>query len=154
MKFKFIWIGRTKSAYLSQGINDYVNRLKHYAQIEIKEIKPKNKSSEISTLKERETQLLEKNLITGEYHIALDEKGKLFSTEALAKFLAELPKRGHKTITFFIGGPFGLEPKFLRKTDLVLSLSPLTFTHEMARIILLEQLYRVLTIWQGEKYHK
>jgi len=151
MKFKFIWIG-TKSAYLSQGINDYVNRLKHYAQIEIKEIKPKNKSSEISTLKE--TQRLEKSLTTGEYHIALDEKGKLFSTEALAKFLAELPKRGHKTITFFIGGPFGLEPKFLRKVDFVLSLSPLTFTHEMARIILLEQLYRVLTIWQGEKYHK
>jgi 23S rRNA (pseudouridine1915-N3)-methyltransferase len=155
MKFRFVWIGRTKSPYLLKGIADYLDRLKHYVQIELKEIKPeKAKSSEIIILKGKEAQHLQESFRIGEYRIALDEKGKLFSTEILAKFLAELPKRGYKTVTFFIGGPFGLDTKFLEKVDFVLSLSPLTFTHEMTRLILLEQLYRVVSIWQGEEYHK
>jgi len=155
MKFKFIWTGRTKTGYLIEGINDYLERIERYVQVEVKEIKEeKIKYFDRATIQIKEARRIEGFIKSGEYLVALDESGKLFSTKALADWLAKIPKQGYKTITFLLGGPLGLAPNLVKKADLTLALSPLTFTHEMARLILTEQLYRILTIWRGEGYHK
>ncbi|MDL1971130.1 MAG: 23S rRNA (pseudouridine(1915)-N(3))-methyltransferase RlmH [Candidatus Desulfofervidaceae bacterium] len=155
MKFKFIWTGRTRTGYLVSGINDYLKRIKRYVQVEVKEIKDeKIKHMDKTAIQIKEAKRIKQIIKPGEYVIALDEKGKLFNTETMADWLFQVSKRGYKTVTFLIGGPLGMAPDLIEKADLNLSLSPLTFTHEMARLILTEQLYRILTIWHGEGYHK
>jgi len=155
MKFKFIWVGRTRTAYLAEGIEDYLKRIKRYVQVEVKEVKEeKIKNMPEAITKAKEAERIKTVFKTGEFLIALDERGKQFSTTSLAHFLKKLPQRGYKTLTFFLGGPLGLPPELLKHAHLCLSLSSFTLTHEMARLVLLEQLYRVLTIWHGEEYHK
>lgn len=155
MKFKFIWTGRTRTNYLASGIEEYLKRIKHYVQVEVREIKEeKIKHLDKTTIQMKEAKRIEGAIKPGEYVVALDERGRLFSTQAMADWLSQIPKQGYKTITFLLGGPLGLAPDLVKKANLNLSLSPLTFTHEMARLILTEQLYRILTIWHGEDYHK
>ena len=155
MKFKFIWEGRTRTGYLAEGIEDYLKRIKRYVQVEVKEVKEeKIKNIPVAALKAREAERIKTAFKRGEFLIALDERGRQFSTTSLAHFLKKLPAQGYKTLTFFLGGPLGLTPELLKQAHLCLSLSSLTLTHEMARLVLLEQLYRILTIWHGERYHK
>ncbi len=155
MKFKFIWVGRTRADYLAEGIEDYLRRIKRYVQVEVKEVKEeKIKNMPEAIIKAKEAERIKMAFKTGEFLIALDERGRQFSTPSLARFLKKLPAQGYKTLTFFLGGPLGLSPELLKQAHLCLSLSSLTLTHEMARLVLLEQLYRVLTIWHGEEYHK
>ena len=155
MRFELFFLGKTKEKYLAEGIEDYAKRLSHYIKVEIKTVKDsKQKKGEPGNLQiERESETLLKNAQTS-YLVCLDRIGKQLDSIALAKQIGRWEMQGLKKISFVIGGPLGLSKTILKKADLLLSLSPMTFTHDMTRLLLLEQLYRAFTIKAGEKYHK
>ena len=155
MRLELLFLGKTKETYLAAGIDDYAKRLSHYLKLEIKTVKEgKIKKGEPENLlieKESETLM---QYVQGSFLVCLDRTGKKMDSLALAAQMERWEMQGFKKISFVIGGPLGLSPAILIKADLVLSLSPMTFTHEMTRLLLLEQLYRACTIKAGEKYHK
>ena len=155
MRFEFLFLGKTKEAYLAAGIEDFAKRLARYLKIEIKTVKEGRikKGEPENFLIEKESKNLMQNA-QGSYLVCLDRTGKQMDSLALAAQLERWEMQGPKKISFVIGGPLGLSATILNKSDLVLSLSPMTFTHEMTRLLLLEQLYRACTIKAGEKYHK
>lgn len=155
MKLEILLLNKTKEAYLQQGISDYQKRLKRFTPVELVEIKVKKLSTRSNTeIRAYESSLLDRRVTRGSYRIALDSRGKQISSETFASFLMELEQRAVQTVSFIIGGPFGLDNEQLRKADTVLSLSAMTYTHDMTRLILLEQLYRAFTIKAGTNYHK
>ncbi len=155
LRFELLFLGKTREAYLAAGIEDYAGRLAHYVQTEIKTVKEKKiRKGEPENLQiEKESKTLLQN-VQGSFLVCLDRTGKQLDSLGLAAHLERWEMQGQKKISFVIGGPLGLSPSILKKADLVLSFSPMTFTHEMARLLLLEQLYRACTIKAGEKYHK
>lgn len=155
MLIEVLFLGKTKEDFISAGIEEYLSRLRHYTQIKIRTLKVKGcKNSNEMVLKEQESALLLDNIPAGAYIVALDSRGQLLTSEELAKLVERWEQQGLRKISFIIGGPLGLTQGALRKADLSLSLSPMTFTHDMTRMLLLEQLYRAYTIKAGEKYHK
>jgi 23S rRNA (pseudouridine1915-N3)-methyltransferase len=156
MKIKIIVVGKTKETFLQQGEKEFQQRLARYCQLEwiiVKEEKiVSNKPEQNIKLKEAE-RILNK-ISKGSLDIALDRTGEQLTSEELAEFLRQKMNEGYGQITFIIGGTLGLEEKILKSATKVLSLSQMTFTHEMTRLILLEQLYRAFTILKSEKYHK
>ena len=155
MKLELPFLGRTKARYIQEGINDFYTRLSHYVHVEIKEIKTKNVGTRNKNkILASESKLLEKCITPGSYRVALDCRGQMLSSEQLSEHLADLENRGMKNVIFIIGGPLGLAEEQLERADFVFSLSHLTFPHDMARLFLLEQLYRAYTIKAREQYHK
>ena len=138
--YKIIAIGKTKKKWVQEGIEMYLNRLPGLKVIEIKD---STKTKEEYSIKE----ILKRN----EALITLNEKGSSFTSIQLAKKLLNSP---NQNITFLIGGATGISPSINSSASWQLSLSPLTFPHEIARLLLLEQLYRANTIVQGGPYHK
>ena len=155
MRFEFLFLGKTKEAYLAAGIADYAKRLARYIATDIKTLKEKKikKGESENVLLEENSEILLQNA-QGSYLVCLDRTGTQMDSLELAAQVERWEMQGQKKITFIIGGPLGLSPAILKKADLILSFSPMTFTHEMTRLILLEQLYRAFTIKAGEKYHK
>ena len=155
MRLEFLFLGKTKESYLAAGITDYAKRLSRYLKIEIRIIKEgrAKKGEPDNFLIEKESDKLLQNT-QGSYLVCLDRTGKQMDSLALAKQMARWEMQGIKKISFVIGGHLGLSKTILKKSDLVLSFSPMTFTHEMTRLLMLEQLYRACTINAGEKYHK
>ena len=155
MRLEFLFLGKTKESYLAAGITDYAKRLSRYLKIEIRIIKEgrAKKGEPDYFLIEKESEKLLQNT-QGSYLVCLDRMGKQMDSLALAKQMARWEMQGIKKISFVIGGHLGLSKTILKKSDLVLSFSPMTFTHEMTRLLMLEQLYRACTINAGEKYHK
>ena len=155
MRFEFLFLGKTKEAYLAAGIADYAKRLARYIATDIKILKEKKikKGESENVLLEKNSEILLQNA-QGSYLVCLDRTGTQMDSLELAAQVERWEMQGQKKITFIIGGPLGLSPAILKKADLILSFSPMTFTHEMTRLILLEQLYRAFTIKAGEKYHK
>ncbi|HHM24292.1 MAG TPA: 23S rRNA (pseudouridine(1915)-N(3))-methyltransferase RlmH [Bacteroidetes bacterium] len=156
LTFKIIVIGRLKHRYLQEGVQDFLKRIRPFAHLEIVELRglPHSEKWPAEELKAREGALLLKEWKSDAYRIALDPRGKLLSTEEWAEFFRRLPEEGKRAVAFCIGGELGLSQEVLEAADAVWSLSPLTFTHDMTRLILLEQLYRVMTILAGQRYHK
>ena len=156
LHIKILVIGKTKHSYLQSGIHDYLNRLKHYAHVEVIEIRPKGRSKKLSDeeIKRQESELFSARLDSSDYLIALDRKGKMFDSREMAIALQKHAERNPKPIAFLIGGELGLASSLVDRADEVWSLSKLTFSHDMMRLILLEQLYRASTILAGEKYHR
>lgn len=155
LRFEFLFLGKTKESYLAAGIADYARRLTHYvpADIRILKVKKAKKGDSETVQVEKESEFLLQNA-PDSYIVCLDRTGRLIDSIELARRLESWEMQGQKKITFIIGGPLGLSAKILAKADLVLSLSPMTFTHDLTRLLLLEQLYRACTIKAGEKYHK
>jgi 23S rRNA (pseudouridine1915-N3)-methyltransferase len=155
LRLELLFLGKTKETYLAAGIDDYAKRLSHYIKFEIKTVKEGRgrKGEPEKLLIEKESANLLQS-VQGDYLVCLDRTGKQIDSLALAKQLERWEMHGPQKISFVIGGPLGLSPTILKKADLVLSLSPMTFTHDMTRLLLLEQLYRACTIKAGEKYHK
>ncbi len=155
MRLELLFLGKTKEAYLATGIEDFAKRLSRYLKVEIKTVKEgKIKKGEPENfLIEKESEKLMQG-VQGSYLVCLDRTGKQMDSLALAAQVERWEMQGVKKISFVIGGPLGLSTTILNKSNLVLSLSPMTFTHEMTRLLLLEQLYRACTIKAGEKYHK
>lgn len=147
-------MGKLKESYWREAEAEYLKRLGPFAKIEIIELpelsfKPKDDTEKIKT---KEGESIIKQIKDGEFVIALDERGKEKNSEELAHFLEETGQRG-QTIAFIIGGPLGLSGELLARTNLQLSFSQLTFTHQMIRVILLEQIYRSGSILMGKVYH-
>ena len=155
MKFVFIFLGKTKERYLHQAIQDYAKRLQRYVPVEIKVIKAKHAKNDADhVIMATEAEQLSKHTSQSSFMVTLDPAGKIFSSEEVADLIVSWENRGIQEITFLIGGYLGLDKKILALADLHWSLSRLTFTHEMTRFIVLEQLYRACSIKCGHNYHK
>jgi len=152
MKHELIFLGKTKDNFIAQGIENYVMRLKHYSQIAIKTLKEKRAGGQAN--KEEEGRQLLDAVPAGWLKVALDSRGRQYTSENFAELISGWEQRGVKGVCYLIGGPTGLSPEVVDGADVCLSLSKMTFTHDMVRMLLLEQLYRAYTIKGGEKYHK
>lgn len=156
VKIRVIAAGKTKEDWIKQAILHYLKLLKRYAEVELVEIKTDKVTASLSTkfVLEKEAKKILVLLRSSDLNILLDVKGKCKSSEEFAGFFKSNLKQGYNEFTFILGGPLGVSPKIRETCPVKLSLSPMTFTHEMSRIILLEQIYRAFSILQGTKYHK
>ena len=155
MKIKFIVIGKTNSDFLISGEKEFTNRLKHYCRFEeiiISEVKNGGKLTK-EELKNKEGKLILNKLNSNEEIILLDNNGESYSSKGLAKFIHQKMLTSTKPIVFIVGGAYGFSKEVYSKANSQLSLSKMTFSHQMVRIIFKEQLYRAFTIIRGEKYH-
>ena len=155
MKIKLICIGKTGKDFLIAGEQEYLNRLKHYVSVERIEMPDiKNaKSLSIDQIKELEGKEILSKLQSGDQLILLDENGKLFSSTEFADFLQQKFNQGGKGLIFVIGGAYGFSSEVYEKSIFKISLSKMTFSHQMIRMIFFEQVYRAMTILKGEPYH-
>ncbi len=156
MKIRIIVVDRTRAVFLREGEAFYLARLRNYGQVEWVETKPARitKGRPEADILEEEARGIEKRLIPEDHVVALDRSGRQCGSERFAAWLDGLAGRGVRVVSFVIGGPLGLSSRILGQAKELVSLSKFTLTHEMSRLILLEQLYRAYTILRGEKYHK
>ena len=159
MKVKIYAIGHLKEAYLKQGIQEYLERLKPYAQVEIIEVNDESivnnpSQKEIEMAKEKECQRVIKLLKNDEYLIGLDLVKKQPTSPEFAKYLEDKFVLGGSNISFVIGGSYGLSDELKNRCQDRIGLSNMTFLHQMTRLILLEQIYRAFKINRNEVYHK
>lgn len=155
MKITLLVIGKTDSKYLTDGINEYVRRLNHYIKFEIEVIPDikKNKNLSIELQKSQEGELILSRNQTGKELHLFDEKGEIFSSREFAFFLEKKMASGLKELVFIIGGPYGFSQRVYETAKTKISLSKLTFSHQMVRLMCVEQIYRAFTILNGEPYH-
>ena len=152
-KLTVLAVGKIKDRNVSALCAEYCKRLARYARIEVAEVRDV-RDADADRARAREAEALAKKLGTSATVVALTREGRGMSSTDLASWLEAQANAGRSRVTFCIGGPSGLAPSLLKRARLQLSLSQMTFTHEMARAILLEQLYRAMTIRQGEPYHR
>tara|TARA_Y100001954_G_scaffold82348_1_gene90495 strand:- start:22 stop:495 length:474 start_codon:yes stop_codon:yes gene_type:complete len=155
MKIKLIVVGKTNAEYLLEGEKEYERRLKHYTKFEeiiITDVKQAGKLSE-SEHKKKEGQLILAKLENSDHVILLDDKGKSYSSVEFANFLQQKMNSSLKSLVFVVGGAFGFSDELYQRAYSKLSLSKMTFSHQMVRLIFKEQLYRGFSILRGEKYH-
>ncbi|MDD4352101.1 MAG: 23S rRNA (pseudouridine(1915)-N(3))-methyltransferase RlmH [Candidatus Gracilibacteria bacterium] len=152
LKITILQIGKTKTSYLTEGEEEFKKRLQAFCQLEVKVLKDVKSKSPPEQIEATGSAILE-NLPGNSYLIVLDERGQEFTSQVFAQKLNSLGSQGHSHLTFVIGGPYGLDQRVKAKANLLLACSKFTFTHEMVRMILLEQLYRAFTISTGKKYH-
>ena len=158
MKLTIVCAGRIKEKYLSAGIAEFMKRLRPFAQVEIREIHEEKMPDEPSAAEKeqvlhKEGEKLLKLVPAGSYLFVLDVYGAEMASEQLAEKIDQLGIQGRSNITFLIGGAFGLSKEVRAAADERLSFSQLTFTHQMVRLLLVEQIYRAFKINRGEKYH-
>jgi 23S rRNA (pseudouridine1915-N3)-methyltransferase len=155
LNLTLLTVGRLREPSLARLCEDYAARISRYGHdLRVEEIKEEPGGRESALIVQREAERLRARLPKGAYTVALDPAGEEIDSPGLAKRLDRLGLQGISRIAFLVGGPLGLEQSLAASCDWRLSLSRLTFTHEMARMILLEQLYRACTIQRGEPYHK
>jgi 23S rRNA (pseudouridine1915-N3)-methyltransferase len=156
VKIKVISVGKTKENWIKEGISHYQKLLKRYAELQLVEVKEEKitKSRDPEDVLGAEAQRILKHLDTTGLSIALDCKGGELSSEEFAGWLGEKLSLGQGEFTFVLGGALGLSRKVQRACSFRLSLSRMTFTHEMSLVILLEQIYRAFSILKGTEYHK
>ena len=155
MKIKIIAIGRIKARGFQLAQADYLQRLQRYTKIELTELKDvPTHNRTVAHIQEDESRTILNALPDDAFWVVLDRRGEALSSEAFAAFLERLANERTKTVAFAIGGPHGFSDLLRIRADRLLSLSAMTFPHELARVMLLEQLYRAFTILKGEKYHK
>lgn len=155
MKIRLLVVGKTDQPFVKEGFMEYEKRLKHYIQFEtVVVLSPKNAASLSSPeVKNRESELLIKSITPTEFVVLLDESGKEFPSAGFANFLNQRFTSGIKILTFVIGGAFGVDDQMKKRANQTLALSKMTFSHQMVRLIFIEQLYRALTILNNESYH-
>lgn len=156
MKIVLLYTGQTQKKYMEGAISDYVGRIKHYVPFESEEISIPKKNQKIAAKNEvvkAEENGFMKHIRDDDYVILLDEKGKSFRSVEFAEYLQKIFLRGQKRMVFVIGGAWGVGKTVKARADLMVSLSKMTFSHQIVRIIFLEQLYRALTILKNEPYH-
>ena len=154
MKITVVTAGKIKEKYLTAGINEFLKRLGPFANVKIVEKMKDNPSeAEKQQTLQQEGQRLLRQVPEGSYLFVLDVYGQQLSSEKLAAKLDSLALQGRSNITFLIGGAFGLSEEVRQAADFRLSFSPMTFTHQMIRLLLVEQIYRCFKINRSEKYH-
>lgn len=158
IKVTFITLGKLKEKYLRDAVDEYAKRLSRYCKLDIVELNPVNlpekpSQSEIDSALTKEAEMIEKRIPEGSVVTALCVEGKSFSSEQLADFVAANTNNG-KNMCFIIGSSYGMSEAIKQKADLKLSLSKMTFPHQLFRVMLLEQIYRAFKINEGGTYHK
>jgi 23S rRNA (pseudouridine1915-N3)-methyltransferase len=155
MKLTLLVVGKTDDKYIKEGMERYAKRLKHYVDFNFEIIpdikKAKNTTIDLQKIKEGE-QILSKWTPVKEFHL-FDEKGKTYTSREFAGFLNKKMVSGLKELVFVIGGPYGFSDEVYQKAGSKISLSRMTFSHQLARLLCMEQLYRAFTILKGEPYH-
>ncbi len=152
MKFKLLLAGKTDERYLREGSEMYAGRLAHYIKLDIFSL-PSVKETNPVRQREMEAVRFMKNIDPSDFVVLLDEHGSRMSSVEFAGFIRKKSMGGTRCIVFVTGGPFGHGEAVRQRADFELSLSPMTFSHQMVRLFFLEQLYRAMTIIKGEKYH-
>lgn len=153
MKLAMVWIGKTKDGRLVELIDDYLHRLAKYVKYDVLELRP-CRATERDQVIETEAKSLLGACSAQSFKVALDERGRQLTSNELAQLVEQRQIAGTREMAFIIGGHFGLAERVKREANIVWSLSALTFTHEMARFLLAEQLYRAYTIIHGHPYQK
>ncbi|BFP39188.1 23S rRNA (pseudouridine(1915)-N(3))-methyltransferase RlmH [Flavobacteriaceae bacterium GF1] len=155
MTIKVFFVGKTDSKELRKLFEDYTNRLKHYVKLEITELpdlkNTKNLSENEQKLKEG-TRILEQ-LENADHLVVLDENGKQFTSMEFSGYLQKKMNSGLKNLVFVVGGSYGFHEAVLQRSNAKISLSPMTFSHQMVRLFFIEQVYRAFTILRNEPYH-
>ena len=155
MKIQLIVVGKTTDKHLIALIDEYVGRISHYVPFEM-EVIPELKQAKSLTFvqqKEQEGKLIQSRLHDGDWVVLLDEGGKEMGSVDFANYLQKRQASGAKRLVFVIGGPYGFSPEIYGLAKEKLSLSQMTFTHQMVRLFFVEQIYRAQTILKGENYH-
>ena len=155
MKIKVVSIGKTNVHFVQQGVDEFVTRVSNYTKfewIELPDVKHSTKLSK-SELQKKECELLLPYLSNSPTTMLLDEHGKLYSSKQFAQLLEKHQLQSTQELTFIIGGAYGFSKELLAMNFPKFALSPMTFTHQMIRLIFAEQLYRAFTIIRNEKYH-
>lgn len=155
MKIKLLLIGKTDSDILSKGVDDYLKRLKHYIPFEMSIIPDLKNTKNLteSQQKKKEGELILNFIKSGDFVVLLDEKGKEYTSVGFSGFIEKQMISGLKSLVFIVGGPYGFSDDVYIKSNSKISLSRMTFSHQMVRLIFTEQLYRAMTIIKGEPYH-
>lgn len=151
-----LWvIGKTDADYIQTGIQEYEKRLRRYIGYEMKVLPDVKNTKHMSEAiqKEKEGALLLEQLLPTDEVILLDERGKQYASTEFSAFLAQKMLSGVKRVVFVIGGPYGFSEEIYRRANALVSLSRMTFSHQMVRLIFVEQIYRAMTIMKGEPYH-
>ena len=154
MKITLLTVGKTDVRWVREGLELYVSRLSHYVRFTLKEI-PELKNVSAFTkeqIKEKEGDLILSSLAPGDFVVLLDERGRKYRSVEFADFIRERLNRGADMV-FVVGGAYGFPQKVYSRADSMMSLSDMTFSHQMVRTIFAEQLYRAFTIIRGEPYH-
>ena len=155
MKIKFICIGKTGKSFLEEGEQEYLSRLKHYVSIERIEIADIRNAKNLTKeqVKVQEGKEIISRLAPSDLLILLDERGEQFSSVSFSKFIQQKFNSGGRTLVFSVGGAYGFSEEIYERANGKISLSSMTFSHQMVRMIFFEQLYRAMTILKGEPYH-
>ena len=155
MKLQFWSIGKSHDAYIKPGVEEFTGRIAKYYPVDWNVIAPPKNAGLLSEtdLKKKEAALILGLLSKDDYLLALDERGKQFSSEQLAGFIQARANESTRQVIFLIGGAYGLDDDLLQRANYKWSLSQLTFPHQLVRLILTEQVYRACTILRNEKYH-
>lgn len=155
MKITLILNGKTEDDYLIQGIRLYEQRLKHYITFETVVIPglKNTKALSIEQQKQKEGELLLKNMQAADRLILLDENGKEYSSVHFSEFIQQRMNSGIKNLVFVVGGPYGFSEEVYKRANGKISLSKMTFSHQMVRLFMVEQVYRAMTILRNEPYH-
>jgi 23S rRNA (pseudouridine1915-N3)-methyltransferase len=155
MKITFITVGKTEDAYLKDGIEKYVKRLKHYTKLEMVDI-PELKNTKALTeeqQKNKEAELILKKITPQDHVILLDENGMEFTSVQFANYINKRSVSSSANLIFVVGGPYGFDQSVYQRANDKISLSRMTFSHQMVRLFFAEQLYRAYSIIKGEPYH-
>jgi len=154
LRIELVTVGRTREAYLAEGIAEYGKRLGRYSQFQFIEVKERRGVTDPPQRLREEGEMLLAACGKGSWKILLAPEGAMVDSRELASLLSAWETKAAKGISFIIGGPDGVGEEVRRAADQCLSLSRMTFTHEMARLILLEQIYRAFSIRSGSRYHR
>jgi 23S rRNA (pseudouridine1915-N3)-methyltransferase len=156
MRIHLVFIGKTAFPEVDTGIRRYLDRLKHYASVEVHILRAEKLTSKFSeeVLRERESERILKVVGKQDYLVAWDQKGRQLDSKDFARFLDDLQAHGITSLWMVIGGPIGLSDRLLQQSNEVFSLSLMTFPHDLARLVVLEQIYRAFTILKREPYHR
>jgi 23S rRNA (pseudouridine1915-N3)-methyltransferase len=155
MKITLLLTGKTEEGWIKTGFEQYLKRLGHYCTLEVIEIPALKQAGKLSVAEQNkaEGELQLAKIASSDRLVLMDEKGKEFSSTGMAGWIGKQQSAGHKRMVFLIGGPFGFSDKVYERANERISLSQMTFSHQMVRVILAEQLYRAYSIIKGEKYH-
>ncbi len=155
MKLVVICLGKTRERFIQEGMAKYLRYLKPYVDIEVKELREEKiyDLKDAPVIRKREAEKISKAMPSGAFLAALDERGREFTSHEFAHFLNDRIESGIRETAFVFGGAMGLDESITEKADKVIAMSRWTFTHEMARLVLLEQIYRAFTIIKGKTYH-
>jgi 23S rRNA (pseudouridine1915-N3)-methyltransferase len=155
MTIKLLSIGKTDDSALQNLIDTYVNRLGHYNKFEFEVIPDLKKTKHLDTeqQKTKEGKLILDRIAASDFMVLLDENGKQFSSEGFSEYIQKRLNSGMKQLIFVIGGPYGFSEEVYNRAQSKISLSKMTFSHQMVRLFFVEQLYRAFTILKNEPYH-